>query len=174
MKVIRKSNRILSVVLTLLLCFSFVACNNNAPTEPIEPDLSTGKFIVTEQKTSDYSILIPEDADKEINFADKFDMIVSNPPYIPTEDIKSLSEEVKKEPMLALDGGNDGLDIIRFLIGEGLTYLNENGKMLIEFGYDQGEIMDTLLAQKQKECKIKHYEIIKDYGGNDRLALIIT
>ena len=69
MKVIRKSNRILSVVLTLLLCFSFVACNNNAPTEPIEPDLSTGKFIVTEQKTSDYSILIPEDADKEINFA---------------------------------------------------------------------------------------------------------
>lgn len=69
MKVIRKSNRILSVVLTLLLCFSFVACNKNAPTESIEPDLSTGKFIVTEQKMSDYLILIPEDADKEINFA---------------------------------------------------------------------------------------------------------
>jgi release factor glutamine methyltransferase len=104
----------------------------------------------------------------------KFDMIVSNPPYIPTEDIKSLSDEVKKEPMLALDGGNDGLDIIRFLIDDGLTYLNENGKMLIEFGYDQGEIMDTLLTQKQKECKIKHYEIIKDYGGNDRVALILV
>ncbi len=104
----------------------------------------------------------------------KFDMIVSNPPYIPTEDIKNLSEEVKKEPMLALDGGNDGLDIIRFLVGEGLTYLNKNGKMLIEFGYDQGKIMDTLLTQKQKECKIKHYEIIKDYGNNDRVALIIV
>ena len=104
----------------------------------------------------------------------KFDMIVSNPPYIPSEDIKSLSDEVKKEPMLALDGGKDGLDIIRFLIGEGLSYLNENGKMLIEFGFDQGEIMDTLLSKKQDEGKIKHYEIIKDYGGNDRVALIIV
>ena len=104
----------------------------------------------------------------------KFDMIVSNPPYIPSGDIKNLSDEVKKEPILALDGGEDGLDIIRFLIGEGLSYLNENGKMLIEFGYDQGEIMDTLLAEKQKNGKIKHYEIIKDYGGNHRVALIIA
>lgn len=104
----------------------------------------------------------------------KFDMIVSNPPYIPSKDIEGLSSEVKKEPMLALDGGEDGLDIIRFLIGEGLSYLNKNGKMLIEFGYDQGKIMDTLLAQKQSEGKIKHYEIIKDYGGNDRVALILV
>lgn len=103
----------------------------------------------------------------------KFDMIVSNPPYIPSGDIKNLSVEVKKEPMLALDGGEDGLDIIRFLIGEGISYLNENGKMLIEFGYDQGKIMDTLLAQRRNEGKIKHYEIIKDYGGNDRVALIM-
>ncbi len=104
----------------------------------------------------------------------KFDMIVSNPPYIPTRDIKSLSDEVKKEPMLALDGGDDGLDIIRFLIGEGLSYLNKNGKMLIEFGYDQGQIMHTLLEKKQNEGKIKHFEIIKDYSGNDRVALIIV
>ena len=104
----------------------------------------------------------------------KFDMIVSNPPYIPSGDIDSLSDEVKKEPLLALDGGSDGLDIIRFLIGDGLSYLNKNGKMLIEFGYDQGEIMDSLLAEKQKEGKIAYYEIIKDYGGNDRVALIIV
>lgn len=104
----------------------------------------------------------------------KFDMIVSNPPYIPSRDINDLSAEVKKEPVLALDGGEDGLDIIRFLIGEGLSYLNENGKMLIEFGFDQGEIMDTLLKERQGEGKIKHYEIIKDYGGNCRVALIIV
>lgn len=104
----------------------------------------------------------------------KFDMIVSNPPYIPSKDIENLSDEVKKEPILALDGGSDGLDVIRFLIGEGLTYLNENGKMLIEFGFDQGKIMDTLLDEKKKQGKIKHYEIIKDYGGNDRVALIIV
>ncbi len=104
----------------------------------------------------------------------KFDMIVSNPPYIPSKDIISLSEEVKKEPMLALDGGEDGLDIIRFLIGEGLSYLNKNGKMLIEFGYDQGRVMHTLLTERQKSGRIKHYEILKDYGGNDRVALIIA
>lgn len=104
----------------------------------------------------------------------KFDMIVSNPPYIPTGDINTLSDEVKKEPILALDGGEDGLDIIRFLVGEGLSYLNKNGKMLIEFGYDQGEIMDTLLGKKLNEGKIKHYELIKDYSGNYRVALILV
>ena len=46
--------------------------------------------------------------------------------------------------------------------------------MLIEFGFDQGKIMDTLLTQKQKDGKIKRYEIIKDYGNNDRVALIIV
>ena len=69
MSIMRKINRILSVILALLLCFSFVACDNNAPTDTGEPDLSTVKFIVTEQKRSDYLILIPEEADKEINFA---------------------------------------------------------------------------------------------------------
>ena len=102
----------------------------------------------------------------------KFGLIASNPPYIPTGDIAGLSEEVKKEPMLALDGGQDGLDIIRFLIGEGLSYLKENGAMLIEFGYDQGEIMDTLLRQKRDTGSIKSYEILHDYGGNPRVAVI--
>ena len=103
---------------------------------------------------------------------ERFDLIVSNPPYIPTADIEGLSEEVKKEPMLALDGGCDGLDIIRFLIGDGLGYLKENGAMLIEFGFDQGEIMDTLLRQKCDTGSIKSYEILYDYGKNPRVAVI--
>ncbi len=103
---------------------------------------------------------------------EKFDMIVSNPPYIPSCDIEGLPEEVKKEPHLALDGGEDGLDIIRFLIGDGLGYLKENGVMLIEFGYDQGEIMDGLLRQKCDTGSIKSYEILKDYGNNPRVAVI--
>ena len=103
---------------------------------------------------------------------ERYDMIVSNPPYIPTKDIECLSQEVKKEPMLALDGGNDGLDIIRFLIGDGLAYLKENGKMLIEFGYDQGDIMDRLLREKCDTGSIKSYEILYDYGKNPRVAVI--
>ena len=103
---------------------------------------------------------------------EKFDVILSNPPYIPSRDIENLSDEVKKEPRLALDGGEDGLDIIRFLTCDGLSYLNENGKMLIEFGYDQGEIMDTLLDKIKKEGKISSYEIIRDYSQNPRLCVI--
>lgn len=102
----------------------------------------------------------------------KFDMIVSNPPYIPTRDIENLSLEVKKEPSLALDGGNDGLDIIRFLIGDGLNYLNEGGYMLIEFGFDQGKIMDDLLREKCDTGSIKGYEILYDYGKNPRVAVV--
>lgn len=102
----------------------------------------------------------------------ELDMIVSNPPYIPSADISTLSDEVKKEPMLALDGGDDGLDIIRFLLSEGLDYLSPDGKMLIEFGYDQGAKIDTLCAKIKEMGKITTYEIIKDYGGNDRCLLV--
>lgn len=101
-----------------------------------------------------------------------FDMIVSNPPYIPTADVAGLSQEVKNEPMLALDGGKDGFDIIRFLLSDGLNYLNENGKMLIEFGFDQGKKMAELCNIIKSQDKIKSYEIIKDYGGNDRCVLV--
>lgn len=102
----------------------------------------------------------------------KYDVIASNPPYIPTGDISSLPDEVKKEPRLALDGGGDGLDIIRFLIGDGLSYLKDGGVMLIEFGYDQGRLMNMLLQEKCDTGSIKSFEILKDYGGNDRVAVI--
>lgn len=103
---------------------------------------------------------------------EKCDLIVSNPPYIPTKDIEKLPIEVKKEPHLALDGGKYGLDIISFLIGDGLSFLNENGVMLIEFGYDQGTVMDRLLREKRDTGSIKAYEILKDYGMNPRVAVI--
>ncbi len=99
---------------------------------------------------------------------EKFDIITVNPPYIPTKDIESLSSEVKKEPTLALDGGLDGLDIIRHLLNSTISYLNDNGKMLIEFGYDQENEMRALL----KGANISSYEILYDYGKNPRVAVI--
>lgn len=103
---------------------------------------------------------------------EKYDLILSNPPYIPTRDLDTLSKEVQREPRLALDGGENGLDIISFLIGDGLELLKPQGKMLIEFGYDQGEIMDTLLGKIKADGKIASYKIKQDYGGNPRLAII--
>lgn len=100
---------------------------------------------------------------------EKFDIITSNPPYIPSRDIENLSDEVKKEPILALDGGIDGLDIIKFLVNDGLNYLKENGKMLIEFGFDQEEKIRCLLDERSD---IKSYEILYDYGKNPRCVVI--
>ena len=73
---------------------------------------------------------------------------------------------------MALDGGKDGLDIIRFLVGDCLAYLKENGHMLIEFGYDQEKQIKELLEEKINTGSIKSYEILYDYGNNPRVAVI--
>jgi release factor glutamine methyltransferase len=98
---------------------------------------------------------------------EKFDIITSNPPYIPSKDIDTLSPEVRNEPSLALDGGTDGLDLIKHLIFTTTSYLSEGGKMLIEFGYDQKSDIEGLM----KETSLS-YEILYDYGKNPR-ALVI-
>ena len=96
-----------------------------------------------------------------------FDAILSNPPYIPTKDIESLSKEVKREPLAALDGGEDGLDFYRVIVGQYGKYLKKNGMMILEIGFDQGEALKALAENAGYEC-----EIYKDFGGNDRVAVV--
>ena len=96
-----------------------------------------------------------------------FDMIVSNPPYIPTEDIEDLMREVKDhEPHLALDGSRDGLHFYRKLAEESGRYLVPGGSLLFEIGYDQGEAVSRLL-EAAGFCNI---EVIKDLPGLDRVV----
>lgn len=99
----------------------------------------------------------------------KFDAIISNPPYIPTKDIESLSKEVKREPFAALDGGVDGLDFYRVIIGRYGKYLKKNGIMLLEIGYDQAESIKAIAADAGYTC-----EVYKDLGGNDRAVIVRT
>jgi release factor glutamine methyltransferase len=139
-------------------------------------DISRGALDVAEQNTKKHGLqnrctLVLSDI-RELPREGQYDLIVSNPPYIPTRDIDTLSKEVQAEPRLALDGGQDGLDIVDFLIIKELDFLAPQGKMLIEFGYDQGEILDTSLAKIKNEGKIRDYQILYDYGSNPRVAYI--
>lgn len=98
----------------------------------------------------------------------KFDIIVSNPPYIKKEDIQYLSEDVKKEPQIALDGGYDGLDFYRKISKQAIDYLKFGSFLCFEIGYDQKEevteIIENLEHYKGTYCK-------KDLCGNDRIII---
>lgn len=75
-----------------------------------------------------------------------FDVIVSNPPYIPSADCLTLQEEVRREPMMALDGGTDGLDFYRRIASDAPKFLRPGGVLLLEVGFDQAEAVMALLA----------------------------
>ena len=96
------------------------------------------------------------------NIKDKFDIIVTNPPYIKSNEIAKLSKNVQKEPKLALDGGEDGLKFYKILAKEIFKYLNEYGTLLMEIGFDQGKVVAELF--KGSKC-------IKDYANNDRVVI---
>ncbi len=98
----------------------------------------------------------------------KFNIIVSNPPYIETDTIKGLDLEVKNhDPMLALDGGKDGLNFYREIAKQIKQYLLEDGVLIMEIGYNQGESLKQIFKDQAKQV-----EIIKDYNDLDRVAVI--
>ena len=98
----------------------------------------------------------------------QFDYIVSNPPYIKTDVVKSLSEEVKKEPIIALDGGKDGLIFYKEIINNAYKYLKDDGYLCLEIGYDQKDEVIKLLnnSERYKDVYSK-----KDLAGNDRIVI---
>ena len=99
---------------------------------------------------------------------EKFDIIVSNPPYIKKADINYLSQEVQKEPQIALDGGYDGLDFYRKISYQAIDYLKFGSYLCFEIGFDQKEdVMDII-------NKVEHYTgtyCKKDLCGNDRVII---
>jgi|SRR5690625_2369601 len=98
----------------------------------------------------------------------KFDIIISNPPYIRSPDIRALQTEVKKhEPRVALDGGQDGLDYYRKIIPRARKHLKKNGILIFEIGFDQGEEIKKLLS----ENSFRDISVINDLEDNNRIAL---
>lgn len=98
----------------------------------------------------------------------KFDLIVSNPPYIPQKDIATLEDDVKEyEPVSALTDGGDGLSYYRRLLSEGKAYIKENGFIALEIGIYQSEDVKQIAMDNGW----KNIKIIKDYAGIDRVVL---
>lgn len=97
----------------------------------------------------------------------KYDIIVSNPPYIETAVIDTLSEEVRNnEPRLALDGDIDGLFFYRRIIAEATSYLYSGGMLFFEIGYEQA----SAVADLMKESSFREVEVVKDLAGLDRVV----
>lgn len=97
----------------------------------------------------------------------KFNIIVSNPPYIRSDVINKLSKQVQNEPHLALDGGEDGLKFYKKIIEQSCNYI-ENGYLILEIGYDQKEDVENLLKENKNYSEIK---TIQDLSGNDRCVI---
>ena len=98
-----------------------------------------------------------------------YNLIVSNPPYIETKTIPTLSKEVQNEPHIALDGGEDGLELYRIIARQGFKYMKKEGSIIVEIGYNQKESIIQLFRKYREYVNIK---CLKDLGGNDRLVEI--
>lgn len=117
------------------------------------------------------------DVENQMNFiksdlfekiCDKYDIIVSNPPYIKTDVIETLDKEVQKEPHIALDGGKDGLKFYKKIIKQSYEYLKYDGFLCLEIGYDQKDEIINLIENEGKYTQIYSK---KDLYGNDRIVV---
>ena len=133
-------------------------------------DISDGALNVAKENAIKNSVNIEfykSDLFNDISKNVKFDIIVSNPPYIQTEVIKGLSKEVQSEPFIALDGGEDGLVFYREIIKNAKDYIIEDGYLALEIGYDQKESVTNLL----RENGYKNIYSKTDLAGNDRVVV---
>ncbi|MCA9399179.1 MAG: peptide chain release factor N(5)-glutamine methyltransferase [Candidatus Omnitrophica bacterium] len=105
---------------------------------------------------------------RQMNPDEKFDMIVSNPPYIRTKDMNTLPDDVKQEPVMALDGGADGLEFYRMIISQAGDFLNPNGMIYFEIGDGQFPAVQRMF---QDTNNFDNVAVIKDYRETDRIVV---
>ena len=133
-------------------------------------DISDGALGVAEANSEALGIdatFIKSDMFENIPKDERFDIVVSNPPYIRSDVIGTLMSEVKDyEPLLALDGSEDGLKFYRIIADRAPEYLNNGGMLFLEIGYDQGAEVSALLSA----AGFMDVEVIKDLSGLDRVV----
>ncbi|MBO5096855.1 MAG: peptide chain release factor N(5)-glutamine methyltransferase [Agathobacter sp.] len=132
-------------------------------------DISKQALIVAKENAKLNGVAVSfERSDLFEMVTDTYDVIVSNPPYIPTAVIDGLMPEVAQfEPFQALDGKEDGLFFYRKIVKDCRKYLKENGKILFEIGHDQGQAVSDMLAY----AGFSDVKVVKDLAGNDRVVV---
>jgi release factor glutamine methyltransferase len=115
----------------------------------------------------DNILFLKSDVFSNVPYGLKFDLIISNPPYIKKGEIEFLQEEVKKEPILALDGGEDGLFFFRKIAYSARPFLKKGSKIFFEIGYGQKDEVKGILI----ENGFKNIQVVKDLAGIDRVVI---
>ena len=154
----------------IAIALNYELNKRNINTEIIASDISDNALRVAKKnnvKNNTKVKFIHSDLFENIKDND-FDIIVSNPPYIKKDVIPTLSKQVRNEPIIALDGGNDGLDFYKKIIEQARKYIKNEGYLCLEIGYDQKIEVLTLLNKFEEYRKTK---TIKDLSNNDRCII---
>lgn len=137
-------------------------------------DISVDALVVAKENAEKIGVssrigFVRSDVFSRVPLEKKFDIIVSNPPYIPASDIATLAQDVQKEPHGALDGGADGLDFYRRICAEAAEHLADDGLLAFEIGINQSEAVQELcLAHGFRQVAVR-----KDYAGIDRMVFAL-
>jgi release factor glutamine methyltransferase len=104
-----------------------------------------------------------------LRYGEKFDLILSNPPYICDGEYPTLQKEVLHDPKIAMVGGEDGLDPVRVILRDGPNYLAPGGRIMFEVGYDQAE---KVAQMTESDARYQYFAYIKDLAGVDRVIIL--
>ena len=155
-------------------CIALSALSQTKNTTAIGYDISEGALSIAKRNAEKFGLserftVMQADVFSSdfLTDAEEFDLIASNPPYIQTDVIETLSPEVQKEPHIALDGGADGLRFYRRLLEVCPKHIKKGGFLLMEIGYDQKEALSSLCQSYGFS-----FEFYKDFGGNNRVCAV--
>ena len=159
-------------------CVGISIASNIKGAKVYEFEYSDDAFKYLEKNLKDNCIAIKYDVLKgPYEFMEKYnvtpDIIVSNPPYIRTEEIRTLQKEVKKEPLMALDGGEDGLIFYRAITDKWIDILNPSGLMAVECGEDQANDIEKMFSVKINDDFYDKFSTVfkmKDFAGVNRVV----
>ncbi len=147
------------------ICGITIALETNATCHLV--DISKGALSVAKANCKKHNVnckIMRSDMFSRVPYT--YDIIVCNPPYIKSSDCKKLDTLVKNEPMLALDGGESGLDYYKILAEQSVSHLKENGVILIEIGIHQAQDVKNIFSKYYKNIKV-----IKDYNDIERVVI---